>query len=762
LTRPTEPWVAAKGDAKPVPAPAPETAAPAGHAQLDLASGFVPRPRLTDRIGGAPGARLVLLHAPAGYSKTTTLEEWEAEDDRPFAWVAASRRHDDPAVLLFAIADALDEIERVDPEVLAPLATPRPEISSIVLPRLGRSIHSRKQPFVLVIDDVHALTSPETLEVLATIIDSLPSGSQVAVASRTEPELHLGRMRANRQLVELTATQLAMTREESGALLRDLGLALDDSQLDPIFDRTEGWPAALYLAGFALSSQVDLGAAVESFAGDDRIVVDYLRDEFLSASDPDTVGFLTRSSILDELSGPVCDVLLDRTGSAEILEELARSNSLVVPLDRRGSRYRYHHLFAEMLRSELRRHEPDAEAALHSRASRWYADNSDLDRAIEHAIAADEVESAGELIWQAFPEVSGRGRIATLEEWLDRLGDERISSSPRLALTSAHLHINLGDRARTAHWTRIAAATAESSPKGLEPVEADVCLLEAILGAAGVVQMGKDASRASELHRPDVPWQAPCFLFRGIASHLAGHPERARPLLREAAHRGALVSPVVQTLALSQLALLALDDGDSEAAQRLVSQAEGQVARCGLAEYGSMALVHAVSALCFARSGRMERSERNARDAERLLMRGDMPPWFEAEARIALAGTCIRLDDHHHGRSLLDGAEAFLEVTPDAAILAAWLNDTGAALRAAARGGGRDWSLTTAELRTLQYLPSHLSFREIGERIHVSPNTVKTQARAVYRKLDVSSRAEAVEKARIADLLGEDPLREIE
>lgn len=702
-----------------------------------------------------------MLSAPAGYSKTTTLEEWSAVDDRPFAWVGASGRYDDPAVLLFAIVDALDEIEAVDPEVLAPLATPNPEIGAAVLPRLARSIRRRKRPFVLVIDDLHVLASPETLAVVTSIIDSVPTGSQVAAASRAEPKLPIGRMRAKRQLVELGAAELAMTREESGELLASLGVALNDPQLELIYERTEGWPVALYLAGFALSEQSDVAAAVRSFAGDDRIVVDYLRDEFLSLNDPGTVDFLVRTSILDKLSGRVCDALLEGGGSAEILEELARSNSLVIALDRHGDEYRYHHLFAEMLQSELRRQEPDAEAELHSRASHWYADNSDLDRAIEHAIAADEVEWAGELIWQAFPEVSGRGRIATLEAWLDRLGEERVASSPRLALTSAHLHLNLGEGARAAHWTRVAATGAASSPAGLDPIEAAVHLLNAILGANGVVQIGKDASRASELHRPDVPWQAPCFLFRGVASHLAGHPERARPLLREAAQRGAVVSPIVQTLALSQLALLTIEDGDPETAQRLVTQAEDQVSRCGLTGYGSMALVHAVSALSSAQSGRMERAEREAREAERLLGRVDMPPWYEAEARIALAGACVRLDSPHRGRSHLDEARGFLEMTPDAPILAAWLRETDAALRtASASGAGRDWLLTTAELRTLQYLPSHLSFREIGERIHVSPNTVKTQARAVYRKLDVSSRAEAVERAREAGLLDQNPLEE--
>ncbi len=612
---------------------------------------------------------------------------------------------------------------------------------------------------MLVIDDVHALCSAGTLEVVATVIESLPDRSQVALASRTEPDLHLGRMRANRQLVELTAGDLAMTRAESSDLLRTFGIALNESRLDAIFDRTEGWPAALYLAGFGLAEQPDLGAAVRSFAGDDRVVVDYLRDEFLSLTDPEIVDFLTRTSILEELAGSLCNALLDRSDSAEILEELARSNALVIPLDRRGERYRYHHLFADMLESELRLHEPAALMELHARASHWYAESSDLEQAIEHAIAADDAAWAGELVWDAFPEISGRGRIATLETWMDRLGEERIAASPKLALTAAHLSLNLGEGARAAHWTRVAATTAESSPAGVDAVEADVLLLRAIIAPSGIVRVGKDASRASELHQPDVPWQGPCYLFRGVASHLSGHPERARSLLQEAVRRGAVSSPVVQTLALSQLAMLAIDDGDTETAKRLVTQGGDQVARCGLTEYPSMSLVFAVSAFVHALGGRIDRSEADSKAAIRLLAELDLPPWYQAEARIALAGALIRLDELPRARSLLDGAQAFLELTPDAAILAAWLEEMSASLKEAIEEGrGRDWSLTTAELRTLQYLPSHLSFRQIGERIHVSPNTVKTQARAVYRKLNASSRAEAVVRAREAGLLDEDRL----
>ena len=265
-------------------------------------------------------------------------------------------------------------------------------------------------------------------------------------------------------------------------------------------------------------------AAVASFAGDDRIVVDYLRDEFLAAIKPGKLSFLTRSSVLDELSGPLCDAVLERSGSARVLRDLARSNSLVVSLDRSDDRYRYHHLFAEMLRSELRRREPDeTEARLHARASRWYAAHSDPDHAIDHAIAAGELERAGELIWLAFPEVSGRGRIATLVRWLDQIGDDSVATSPALALSAAHAHLARGKGNQAAHWARVAAGIAESTDTS-ESIQADIHLLDATLATNGVVQMDKDAARASELHPAEGPWQSPCYLYPGRREPSDGAP----------------------------------------------------------------------------------------------------------------------------------------------------------------------------------------------------------------------------------------------
>ena len=722
---------------------------------------LVDRPRVIDRLLASPPAPLVVLSAPAGYSKTTSLVEWAREDERPFGWVAATARHADPALLVAAIADVLDQIEPLDAEVTAGLRSPKPNISDVVLPRIVEGLRGRA-PFVLVIDDVHKLDSPSSFEVLEAVIEALPTGGQLALASRTEPPLRLGRMRSQRRLVELGARELAMTRVESGDLLANLGLELSAGQVNLLIERTEGWPAALYLAGLSLLDQSDLGRAVASFAGDDRVVVDYLRDEFLAATDPALIEFLVRTSILDELSGPLCDSVLMRSDSAGVLRRLARSNALVVSLDRTDTRYRYHQLFAEELRSELRWREPELEPELHARASRWYAENSDPDRAIDHAIASGDVGRSGKLIWRAFPEISGRGRLATLDRWLEQVGDEHVAATGSLALATAHRCLVLGQGDRAAHWARIAEASVDGSSASRERIEPDLLLLDATLARDGVVRMGKDAARASELHPPEAPWQAPCYLYRGVASHLTGHPERARPVLQEAARRGAVVSPIIQVLALAQLCLIAIDDDEVEDGSRLIAQARDQVSRCGLTDYPSMTMVAAASSLALSAAGHPNRAREDLGEALRLLPRvTDMPPWYEAQVRLVLVSPLIRSDQLRKAEELVAEAEGLLELTPDAAIVSAWLGRARADLGSAAEEGtARGFSLTNAELRTLEYLPSHLSFREIGERVHVSPNTVKTQAQAIYRKLGASSRAEAVERAREAGLLGNDPLGE--
>ena len=714
---------------------------------------FVRRPRLVARLREARSATLVLLTAPAGYGKTTLLAEWAADDDRPFVWVRLVDADNDPAVLVASVIDALDELKKTVGEEPETLVEPKVGASTIVFSRLARAIRARRRPFVLVFDDVHVLKNRESLAALTVIIDHLPGGTQVALASRTEPALKLGRRRAHRRLAELQQRDLAMTRSEGGDLLARMGLKLSPADVATILRRAEGWPVAVYLAGLSLRGQRDVGRAVARFAGADRLVVDYLRDEFLAGLSRRKLEFLTRTSVLDTLAGPICDAVLERSGSAQVLRELARSNTLLVPLDRSDHAYRYHALFAEMLRSELRHQEPESESPLHRRASAWYAEHHDVVQAIEHGIAAGDVARAGELIWANLSDYLNRGKLATVQSWLGRFGEEQIAASPALCLTAAKVALANGDGALGEHWERIGlGAGGCSASNGF--LAGGFALLRASLARDGILRMDTDAARAAETLPQEAPWLAECCLLRGIAAHLSGDHERARAWLDDGARRGAVAAPLPQVFCLAQLALSVVEQGDWDEGARLVDRARAQVERFGLASYPSVALVLAICALVEAHRGRVEDAGREWQRSTRLLHAVvDFPSWYEAEIRIVLAHAAMRLDDPNSARQRLTEADAILEFVPGAPVLDAWLRrakSSGDASTVAANG---HWALTPAELRTLQYLPTHYSFREIGEELVVSVNTVRSQAQALYRKLGANTRREAVELARTRGLI---------
>ena len=622
--------------------------------------------------------------------------------------------------------------------------------------RLVRAVRARRRPFVLVFDDVHVLNNRASLEALTGIIDHLPRGSQVVLASRTEPALKLGRRRAHRGLAELRQRDLAMTRSEGSDLLARMGLKLRPADVATLLARAEGWPVAIYLAGLSLRGQRDVGRAVARFAGTDRLVVDYLRDEFLTGLSRRKLEFLTRTSLLDTLAGPICDAVLDQSGSARMLRELARSNTLLVPLDRSDQAYRYHPLFADMLTCELRSQEPGREGPLHRRASAWYAEHRDFVQAIEHATAAADVDRAGNLIWANLSENLNQGHLAIVRGWVDSFGDEQIATSPALCLTAATVALANGDGALGEHWERVGfeALGAAEPAAGNRPLWGGLALIRASLARDGMSQMDTDAARAAKSLPQDAPWRAECCLLRGIAAHLSGDRRRARAWLHEGARRGAVVAPLTQVFCLAQLALSEIEQDDWGASGRLMDRATSQVERFGLAAYPNVALVPAVGALIDAHRGRVEDARREFRLSTGLLRAVvDYPAWYEAEIRIVLAHAAMRLDDPNSARQRLAEAAGVLDAIPDAPVLASWLTRATSSVDAHVAATNGESGLTPAELRTLQYLPTHYSFREIGEQLIVSVNTVRSQAQAVYRKLGASTRREAVECARKRGLI---------
>ncbi len=705
--------------------------------------GLHPRQRLTRRLIEARGRPVVLLRAPAGYGKTCLLSEWSAVDGRPFAWATLTGDDNDPATLVSLVALALDAIEPVGWEVFEALSSGRPDAGDIARQRLGRALGRRQAPFVLVLDDLHVLRSRAARAVIETLWKALPAGSQLALASRTGAELPVGRLRAQGSLVELRTTDLAMTRSEGAAVLAAAGLAVGPKDALKLVQRTEGWPVALYLAALSLRGEGS-GRAVDTFAGDDRFVSEYAREELLAGLSREQLEFVTRTSILDRLSGSLCDAVLGRDDSGARLDALAAANLPLVALDRAGASYRYNALFAEALRSELRRLEPSAEAGLHRRASAWHEKHGDPDRAIAHALSAGDLPRSGRLLWNSAPACLAQGRGHVVRARLDELDERQLAETPALALVSAGCALMQGDSHEAELWTTVLASGAKPAPPRGERqrIEAGGALVRAGLARDGIQRMGADAAHAREHFEASSPWIPMCLFYEGVALSLAGETAAARARLEQGGHRAAAGAPLVQALCLAQLALMAGDEGDAGRAATLAAHARAQIERCDLAGEPLAALVLAVGG--------------DSHRALELLGRlPDPPPWYEAECRIALAREALRTTGPTRAAELLESACRAAGRISDAPMLVRRLEQVRNEIECStACLGGADWALTAAELRVLRHLPSHLSFREIADRLFVSPNTVKTHARAIYRKLGVSCRGEAVDSARLAGLVG--------
>ncbi len=717
---------------------------------------MVPRPRLLNRLR-EDASRTLVLSAPSGYGKSVLLRQLAALDRRGSHTVLLSTRDNDPAVLVRSIAGAIGASEPVPEDVLDALAAPQPDIEGVVVPRLLAGLESRHEPYLLILDELEWLESADSLAIVGALLRGVPAGSQLALATRVEPPLRLGRLRASRRLIELRREDLTMTKRECAALLSAIGVDLAPRQLDTIVRRTEGWSAAIYLVGLALTESADPARALARFAGDDRVVVDYLREEFLLPASGRWGWFLRQASVLERMSGELCDAVLERHDSAAVLRGLSRSNMLLIPLDRTDHWFRFHPLLRDMLRAELSRSEPEAEPGLHLRASEWWRARGDWDQAIQHAVDAAVPARAGELLWAAVSDYLSRGRLATIVAWLERLGEPTVAANPGLSLTRSVTELTLGSGPEAEHWAAVARRTlaAGGSPESPTSLEAGVRIVEATLAREGIVAMRASIASVEPMLVEDDPWRSLCCLVDGVGLHLRGDLDAAQGRLLEGVRRGSVGAPNVQCLCLAQLGLLFIDRGDWDAARREIVRAREQIDRYGLGEYPMIALALATSAYVRARLGSTEAAAADlAAGKRRLAELDDYVGWFEIEVRLTLARASIRLDDRAGARLLSSEAAGRLGEVPDAPVLSRWFEQLEASHRT--QPALPDEPLTAAELRILHFLPGHLSFPQVAAAVHVSPNTVKTHVRNIYRKLEVSSRREAIELARRSGLLDGD------
>jgi LuxR family maltose regulon positive regulatory protein len=691
-------------------------------------SHLVPRIPLLDLLEASSHTPMVVVLAPPGYGKTTLLAQWADRDPRRFAWLTIGHDDNDPSVLLRRIAAAVDRIE------LAAL------------------------PVVLVLDDLHLLENREGLRVVGRLIDDLPTGSQLAIASRGEPSLPLARLRAEGRVLEIGPEDLAMDHHELTTLLESAELSADPAEVGELLERTEGWPVALQLAALASRTRGGHRADAVALPGDDRFLVDYLQVVVLSRVSPRLIEFLTRCSVLDRMSGPLCDAVLDRTGSADVLESLSRFTMLVIPLDRRRRWYRLHRLFRELLGSQLERDDPAAARRLTWRAAEWCERNDLAEEAIDYAMAAGDADRVARLVVDVALPTYEAGRFSTLQRWFDWLEQRGLADRHKaIALLGAWVNALAGRPAAAERWTEASEYWPSDDPPAegvLLPVDGSLALLKAALCRHGVKEMLADAEDALSLAPTGSPLQATAQLLLGIAHLLAGAMNAADHCLAGAGQAGEELGVDVAPVALAERSMLAMSRGDWPQAELLAERARASARPEWLEEHAASALLYAVLARLAVHRGDAPQARSDLAHAEGLRPKLTYAlPHLAVQVRLELARAYLALTDLSAAKSVLWEADSLLWQRPDLGVLRRQADGLGAQLDAMRKGTIGASSLTAAEVRLLRLLGTHYSFREIGGQLCLSQHTVKSQAMSIYRKFGVSSRSEAIQYARDLGLL---------
>jgi LuxR family maltose regulon positive regulatory protein len=718
--------------------------------------GLISRIRLLDRLEASAATPVVVISAPAGYGKTVLAAEWAQRDQRPFVWLSIDRHDNDPAVLLTYLAVGLDRVEPIDPAVFRALASRAASIAHTVLPPLATALSSKALPVVVVLDDVQLLHDQEGLDALAVLVDHLPQGSQLVVISRAAPLLPVARWRVEGRLAELGRDELAMDPVEAGSLLRAARVELADGEVAELHRRTEGWPAALYLAALSLKAQRRTAAGVE-FSGRERFLVDYLQSTLLAALSPTQVQFLTRTAVLERLSGPLCDAVLGTTGSAAVLASLERANLLVVPLDRQRDWYRYHPLFRELLRGELERAEPELVGELARRAAKWCADHGLAEAAVDYAMDAGDADLVARGVEQAAIGVYRSGRLATVQRWFDWFDDQGlIQQYPAVAVLGAWVQALGGHAAAAERW---ADAAEQGSYEGRLPDGSSIdgwrALLRAKLCRHGVSQMRTDAELALTLIPVGSLWRAPAQLLAGISRLLAGDLGAADAALAEAVEvaqdTGATLAA---SAALAERALLAIGRQDWQDAEALVEQARSVVGTAHLEDCATSIVLYAVAARVAIHHGNIGQADQDLARSQRLRPQATHAlPYYAVQARLELVCAYLTLTDVAATQTVFREVDDLLRWRPDLGILRDQANQFRAQLDHIRGDLIGMTSLTTAELRLFPLLATHLTYREMGQQLHLSQHTVKSQAMSIYRKLGVSTRGQAVQRVQEIGLL---------
>ncbi len=710
----------------------------------------IPRERLLERLRSGSDRRLTLVACPAGFGKTTLLAAWcQAEAARkPVAWLTLDEGDNDPAVLW---SYALEALRRAVPAAArpAPAHTIVAPVVDVVLPRLVNELDGQGE-VALILDDFHRLSSVPARASVQWFIDHAPAGFQLVLATRMEPLLPAAALRAHGELLELRADDLRFTSEEADAFLNGrLGLDLAPEDVEDIVGKTEGWPAGLYLAALSLQHAADRRAFVRRFGASNRHVLDFLVTEVLEPHEPPMQELMLRTSILERLHGPLCDAVLEQQDSAGMLNALSRTNLFLVPLDDEGGWYRFHHLFAQLLRVELERREPGLVPALHRRAYAWHRDHGTTEEAIQHALAAEAYAEAAQLIEACWFSYKNSYRYATILAWLRRLPDEILGGDVQLLLIQAWV-LSLSAKREEAALAiaaveRLGDHRAGPRPAGFSSVEAALTMLPAVFSWGDIGAQLENARRAIELEPAGSLWWPVACWAMGFGLYFHGEfGEAERWFTESAALAPARGQWIVAGSSLAYCSLIAGQRGRLEEQRALAEQAMELVQERGIGEVdGEAPLALGVSLAARGKPGdALPLIERAI-----VVLRSWGQPIDLASALLGEAPVLRTLGEHKRAADAVAEARSLVESCPDPGILAERLAalDRPPRMRGVRSG---DQELTQRELRVLKLLYGDLSERDIGRELFVSHSTVHSHVRAIYRKLAVSSRAGALKRGR--------------
>jgi LuxR family maltose regulon positive regulatory protein len=743
-------------------APSGDEAAPLAEAKLAAPwprANIVARPRLSVALDAGKGMPVTLVAAPAGYGKTTAVSAWCASRGAHLAWISLDAGDNDPVRLWTYVATAVDRVrEGLGRGALQRLRGTGGAIQHAV-DALTNGIAAFGDELVIVLDDLHAVADLDCLGSIDYALEHLPPTARVIAISRADPTLRLARLRAGGKLTELRAGDLAFTPAETHELVVERGLiGLGTDEVRSLHERTEGWPSALVLATIWLRTVDDANEAVRDFGGSHRFVTDYLSQEVFESLDDDVRAFLLAVSVLGRFTPALCDGVLGRSDSAAILADLERSNLFITRLEH-GGLFRVHPLFAEYATAQLGAMEPEAAPEIHRRAGKWLSEHSFPVEAAQHAAAAGDHELVARLLVEHHLALIRTGRAPTLLRWVRTLPDDTVVEHPELAVAAATAATMIGQYALDQRrYLRLADRAGTEYPGRFTPyvraVAAMVRTASADGGVGRAVSEGRSAVELAEAEADAVLVAARASYARAL--YLAGELDEAW-----AAGIAAIEHPEAErrspghAFARSTLALVAVDNGRPEVARAHAEKAKSIVGRVGSSRSWIGANAAAALGAVLEAEGHLAEAERELSSAEHFF-RDEVATVHHAWLVVVLARVRCK-------RGRLDEAEAALRSALDelneladggrlpslAAEVAAKLEQA----RSRAGDGVVLEPLSDAQVAVLRLLVSDLTIGQIAGELFLSPNTVRTHTRAIYRKLGVRSRADAVARAETVGLL---------